>query len=122
MRGCQIRAGLRGEFGQAIGFRGVFDAEIEINQRQQAFRIELGHCFGLMSSLRGRRPLAAHEEIHRNAGDHFDEQTIGHVGRRLGQSQTKLLQAAVDFVRLQFLIAEQRMSNDQEFVCARRGD
>ena len=75
-----------------------------------------------MRRLRGRRPLAAHEEIHWNARDNFDEQAIGHVGRGLRQGQAKFLQAAIDVVRLHFLVAEQRVSHDQEFICARRGD
>ena len=63
MRRRRIRLGLGGQLGEAIGFSGIFDRQVKLDHRDQAFRIQLRQRFGLVRRIHRGVALAADEEV-----------------------------------------------------------
>ena len=59
------------------------------------------------------------EKIQRDARNYVGKQTVVHVQRRFGNRQTKLFETAAHVARLHLLIANHRVRDDDQFLCAR---
>ncbi len=88
------------QFRQATGFVGVFNGQEEFAHRQHPLGNEFGQRFSLMRRLDGCGALATQKKVHRNARDHFCEQTVRHVRRCRRNGQPELLQAAINIAGL----------------------